>query len=177
VPSAGGSGILNLTVTAINGFTGTFNFTSSSCTGLPTGASCSFNPPSVTLDSTHQSASTVVTIMTTASVPPRIGARPSGSARWYVAAAIALAAMAGIAFLLFDEKLKQLRWSISVAAGLMALAFAIGIAGCSSGGGGGGGGGVGGGGGGTGTGTSTNAMITATSNGTTHSMTFTVNVF
>jgi len=174
VPSAGGSGTLNLTVTAINGFTGTFNFTSSSCTGLPTGASCSFNPASVTLDATHQSASTVVTITTTASVPPGIGARPNGSARWYVAAATALAGMFGMAFLLFGGKLKQLRWSVSVAAGLMALAFAIGIAGCSGSNSGGGGGG---GGGGTGTGTSTNAMITATSSATTHSMTFTVNVF
>ena len=34
VPAAGGSGTLNLTVTAINGFSGTFNFTPSSCTGL-----------------------------------------------------------------------------------------------------------------------------------------------
>jgi subtilase family serine protease len=172
VPSAGGSGTLNLTVTAINGFTGTFNFTSSSCTGLPTGASCSFNPASVTLDSTHQSASTVVTITTTASVPPSIGAPPNGNARWFVAAATTLATIVGMAFLLFGGKLKQLRWNISVAAGLMALAFVLGIAGCSGGSSGGGGGG-----GGTGTGTSTNAMITATSNATTHSMTFTVNVF
>jgi hypothetical protein len=81
--------------------------------------------------------------------------------------------MVGMALLLFGGKLKQLRWSMSVAAGLMALAFVLGIAGCSGSGSGGGGGG----GGGTGTGTSTKAMITATSNGTTHSMTFTVNVF
>jgi hypothetical protein len=172
VPSAGGSGTLNLTITAINNFSGTFNFTSSSCTGLPTGATCSFNPASVTLDSTHQSASTVVTITTTASVPPSIGTWRDGSRRWLIPVAMALAVMMGVSLMLFGDKMKRLRWS--TVAGLLALVFVIGMGGCSGGGSGGGGGG---GGGGTTAGTSTTAMITATSNGTTHSMSFTVNVF
>ncbi|MGA8304437.1 MAG: hypothetical protein WB723_02085, partial [Candidatus Acidiferrales bacterium] len=173
VPAAGGSGTLNLTVTAINGFSGTFNFTPSSCTGLPTGAACSFSPASVTLDSTHPSASTVVTITTTASVPPAIGVRPNGNERLYLPAAIALTMMIGMAFVLFGGKLKQLKWT--AAAMLMLLALLFGMAAC--GGGGSGGGGGGGGGGTTATGSSTTATITATSNATTHSMTFTVNVF
>ena len=169
VPAAGGSGTLNLTVTAINGFSGTFNFTPTSCTGLPTGAACSFSPASVTLDSTHPSASTVVTITTTASVPPAIGVRPNGNEHLYLPAAIALAMMIGMTFVLFGGKLKQLKWS--AAAMLMLLALLFGMAACGGGGGGGGGGGS------TSTGSSTTATITATSNATTHSMTFTVNVF
>lgn len=58
---AGQSGTAKLTVAPMNGFSGTVNF---SCSGLPTGASCSFSPSSVVL-SAGASASTTVTVSTT----------------------------------------------------------------------------------------------------------------
>jgi Pro-kumamolisin, activation domain/Bacterial Ig-like domain (group 3) len=61
IAAPGGSGTLTLTITALDGYAGTINFSSSSCTGLPAGASCSFNPPSVTGGGTA-----VLTVTTTA---------------------------------------------------------------------------------------------------------------
>jgi subtilase family serine protease len=62
IQSAGDSGSLTLTITALDGYNGTINFSSSSCSGLPAGANCTFKPASVT-----GSGSTVLTITTTGS--------------------------------------------------------------------------------------------------------------
>jgi subtilase family serine protease len=77
---AGQTAAATITVTPINNFTGTVNFTNSttsspgSCTtNLPAGAKCSFNPPSVTLDGVH-TAMVTLTISTAANM-----ALPSGS--------------------------------------------------------------------------------------------------
>lgn len=43
----GGSGVVTLTVAALDGFTGTINFDSSSCGGLPPNSTCSFAPASI----------------------------------------------------------------------------------------------------------------------------------
>jgi hypothetical protein len=61
IQSPGDSGSLTLTITVLDGYNGTINFTSSSCTGLPAGAKCTFKPPSVT-----GGGSTVLTVTTTA---------------------------------------------------------------------------------------------------------------
>ena len=50
--SAGQSAAATLTIAPVNGSTQTINFSSTSCTGQSTGATCSFNPTSVTLDGT-----------------------------------------------------------------------------------------------------------------------------
>lgn len=71
---AGQSAISTLTISAISGSTGmVVNFSPSSCTGLPSGASCSFNPPSVTFDGTN-SVTTQLTVSTSANmaIPPGV---------------------------------------------------------------------------------------------------------
>ncbi len=61
----GQTGTINFTIFPVNGFTGTLNFSGSSCSGLPSEATCSFSPPSVTITSAAQSTVTL-TIKTTA---------------------------------------------------------------------------------------------------------------
>ncbi|MGA2630827.1 MAG: SBBP repeat-containing protein [Terriglobia bacterium] len=81
--SAGGSTSFNLTVTPANGFTGKVNLT---CTGVPSAATCSVIPTSITLDGqTPQTAA--VNISTTARVmaPPVSGPNhwlPRPAVRW-----------------------------------------------------------------------------------------------
>jgi len=60
VAGPGQSGTSTINVSPTNGFTGTVTL---SCSGLPTGASCSFNPPSLT------TGTSVLTIATTAPTP------------------------------------------------------------------------------------------------------------
>jgi hypothetical protein len=60
---AGQSPIYNITLTPFNGFAETTTF---SCSGLPSGAACSFNPSSITTDSTQISLRTALTLSTTA---------------------------------------------------------------------------------------------------------------
>jgi hypothetical protein len=62
--SAGATVTSVISITAQNGFTGTVNFSAASCTGLPSGATCAFNPSSVT-----GSGSSTLTIATSASTP------------------------------------------------------------------------------------------------------------
>jgi hypothetical protein len=70
---AGQSASILLTVAPVNGSTQTINFTAASCSGLPAGTSCSFNPTSVgPLDGTH-SQTTTLTISSAANM-----AIPSG---------------------------------------------------------------------------------------------------
>lgn len=49
IPSSTSSGTLTFTITSENGFSGTFDFSSSSCSGLPSGFTCTFSPSSATL--------------------------------------------------------------------------------------------------------------------------------
>lgn len=69
---AGASTAATVTISAIAGSTGVVvNFSPNSCAGLPTGATCTFNPASVTFDGTDP-VTTQVTISTlaTMTVPP-----------------------------------------------------------------------------------------------------------
>jgi hypothetical protein len=70
---AGQSASVTLTIAPVNNSTQTINFTASSCTGLPPGTACSFNPTGVTLDGTH-SQNVTMTITTAANM-----ALPSGA--------------------------------------------------------------------------------------------------
>lgn len=70
--SAGQSATATLTIAPVNGSTQTIAFTPANCTGLPTGAACSFSPTSVTLDGTD-SQTVQLTITTAANM-----ALPSG---------------------------------------------------------------------------------------------------
>lgn len=61
---AGSSGNLQVSVTPLYGFAGTVSF---ACSGLPTGATCSFSPATVT-QSGSTSATTTLTVATSASI-------------------------------------------------------------------------------------------------------------
>jgi hypothetical protein len=83
--SAGNPTSSTITISPITGSTGmVVNFSPSSCTGLPTGATCSFNPQAVTFDGTNN-ATTVVTISTAANMaasgPTTITITPTNSAQ------------------------------------------------------------------------------------------------
>lgn len=72
--SAGEQTAATITLSPISGSTGmVVNFSASSCSGLPAGTSCSFNPQSVNFDGTDP-VTTVVTISSTANM-----ALPSGT--------------------------------------------------------------------------------------------------
>jgi subtilase family serine protease len=73
--SAGQPASFTLTISPITGSTGmVINFSPTSCTGLPAGATCSFNPASVNFDGTNN-ATTVVTIATAANMALPAGAQ------------------------------------------------------------------------------------------------------
>jgi hypothetical protein len=64
---AGQAATATLTITPVNGSTQSITFTSSSCSGQPAGATCSFSPATITLDGTD--AQTVqLTVTTTANM-------------------------------------------------------------------------------------------------------------
>jgi hypothetical protein len=121
--AAGQPATYNISVTPQGGFAGTISF---SCAGLPTAATCSFNP--ATLTPSGSAASTTLTIATTA--------RTVASAR--PVSGTTLAAITGIGFLgiVFmgspAGRRRSLRW-----AGMMLLGLAIVFSVASCGGGGG----------------------------------------
>jgi subtilase family serine protease len=94
---AGQSATATLTITAIAGSTGmVVNFSPNSCTGLPTGATCSFNPASVNFDGTNP-ATTVLTIstlanMTLPSAPQTITIAPINSSHTTTTVSLSVAA-------------------------------------------------------------------------------------
>jgi subtilase family serine protease len=61
----GQKGTVNFTITPLNGFTGTFNFSSTDCSGLPAEATCTFSPPTVSVTGATP-ATVTLTIQTTA---------------------------------------------------------------------------------------------------------------
>jgi hypothetical protein len=65
VSAPGQSGSTTITLTAVNGFSGSAPLSPSLCVGLPSESSCSFNPSIVTL-SANGSATTTLTVTTTA---------------------------------------------------------------------------------------------------------------
>ncbi len=71
---AGQSASATLTVAPVSG-SGTVNFTPSSCTGLPAGATCSFSPSSVTYGGVGGSGTTTLTISTAANMVLPSGAQ------------------------------------------------------------------------------------------------------
>ena len=95
---AGQSTLTTLTISPLTtGSTGmVVNFSPSSCTGLPTGATCSFNPASVNFDGTNP-ATTVLTIstlanMTVPSAPQTITIAPINSSQTTTTVTLSVAA-------------------------------------------------------------------------------------
>jgi uncharacterized repeat protein (TIGR03803 family) len=76
---AGQSGTANFTVTPMNGFNSQVSF---ACSGLPSGATCSFTPASVTPSAGNPVSSTLIVSTTAASAA--LGQRPFSNYRIYV---------------------------------------------------------------------------------------------
>ncbi len=62
-----------ITIAPGSGFTGTVNFTPSSCTGLPAGATCSFSPSSASLDGIPTDLKTVTLTIATSPINTPVG--------------------------------------------------------------------------------------------------------
>jgi hypothetical protein len=154
--SAGQSGTTTLTITGQTGYKGIVNFTAGSCSGLPSLASCSFSPASIT-----GNGKTTITVTTTA--PHSAALQHFGT---WQSAGILLASV--LALGMGSDKRRRNRFLGFVAVALLATAL-----GC------GGGGGNGGGGGQVVPGTplgSFNVVVTATGSGLTHTTAFTLTV-
>jgi hypothetical protein len=128
----GQSGSTMLTLTAMNGLTGTFNLVPQ-CAALPSESSCGVSPASVTFSSTVTTATVTLTVSTTApsSVAPSRRVGPTSAGRQ---AAIALCMIA----LVFLVSLVRRRPRLDVAFSIIAVAALLTMAACGGGGGGGG---------------------------------------
>lgn len=140
VTTTGGTGHTVLTVVAVNGFDDTVTFSPSSCSGLPSGATCSFSASPVNAGGT-----TTLTITTAAAAATPPAVRPLGVGRWTTGTFASLGCAFALAILLLITRGKNRRWSAAAAACAVFL-MAVGIAACGGGGSGSGGGGGGGGG-------------------------------
>ena len=131
IASAGATATTTLTVTPAGGFAQQVTF---ACAGLPSEASCTFAPTTVTPSGT--AATTVLTISTTAAH----AVKSSGNDR---SSLTGLAAFAGLAMLIltFRPSGKRMRWLVV----LLTLSVAAGLLGCGGGSSSSGGGGSGGG--------------------------------
>jgi hypothetical protein len=80
ISTPGGSGQMSMTVSNSTGFSGMIML---ACSGLPSGATCTFSPSSVTAAGTPNTASVAIAVATTA--PTTAAAlRPRGTAKWMV---------------------------------------------------------------------------------------------
>jgi subtilase family serine protease len=172
VAAPGDSGTMTATVTAQSGFSGTVTF---ACLGLPSGATCSFNPPSATLSSTATTAVTTLTVSTMApsALIPTQRRQPNAPGGRNLVSATALLFVLAIAAFAAMASNRRLRSAAASALLIFSMAGLMLMASCggTSGGGGGGGGGSGG----TPTG-STAATITGTSGTATGTLNFTLDV-
>jgi hypothetical protein len=164
ISSPGQSGTTTITITPSGGFNQNITFTGASCSGLPTGASCSFNPGSVKPNGGP--ASTTLTFATTAA--------SAAIPRWPVGGRQSIffaLAVPGLLILRAGGRGKR-RSGVGRA---MLFVLLVGFSLVSFNGCGGGGSSGGGGGGGTPAGTYT-ITVTATASGLSHSTTVTLTV-
>jgi hypothetical protein len=157
--TAGQSGTTTVTVTPTHGFNSAVSF---SCSGLPTGASCSFSPATVT--PSGAAASTMLTVSTLTTT----GALHRPTSPLFPTAALA----AVICFLGWKRRCR-LQSLLLLAVALAGLGL---VSGCGGSSGGGGGGNGGGGGGGGSTPITSTVTVAATSGSLQHTTTFTLTV-
>ncbi|HEX8817954.1 MAG TPA: Ig-like domain repeat protein [Terriglobales bacterium] len=127
VSAPGGSGSLGLTVTAEDGFDSSISFT---CSGLPTGATCSFSPTSISGSGKVNVAIATTAASSSSASPMRLKSSPGIRVAFTAAASMLLGVVA-----LGVPGSRQRRGSV-----LLLLLCAAMIATVSCGGGGGGGG-------------------------------------
>lgn len=105
VINPGAAGTETLTITAVNSFIGSVQFSSASCSGLPSESTCSFSPASIT-----SSGTTTLTITTTAPkaaglLRPGFGRPNSGRPAWWMEASATL--FAGVLMLGVPSKKRR----------------------------------------------------------------------
>jgi subtilase family serine protease len=169
VSTAGGTGNTVLTIVPLNNFNDTVAFSASSCSGLPTGATCNFSASPVSANGT---TSLTITTAAAATAPPAV--RPLGSGRWTVGTIASLACALAIAIILLITRSKNRRWSTAAACAVFLLT--VGIAACGGGGSSSSGGGGGGGGGGSTTTVVEPVAVTITGTSTTGKVSHTTSV-
>ena len=125
IAKAGDSGTLDFTIIPDDGFKGTINLSSASCTGLPAGASCSFSPSSIT-----GGGNPILTITTSAAASGTLLRHDQQRWAWWMASS-------GIGlpgFFLIGARRK--RRTLSMLSSVAVFALLVLIAGCGGGGGG-----------------------------------------
>jgi len=135
VSSPGASGTMTVNAYPVNGFTGTVNL---ACSGLPTGATCTFNPSTVVFTSST-SASTGIPITVTVNTTSASVTGPGGHLtfpRPWMFAGMELASLAFLLALLVAGRDNERRWSAALA--ILAITVLLTIAACGSSGGSGG---------------------------------------
>jgi uncharacterized repeat protein (TIGR03803 family) len=165
ISSPGQQGTTTITITPAGGFDQTITFSSASCSGLPTGASCTFSPSSVTPNG--GAVSTKLTITTTAqsSATTHSHLRTQG---------VFLAFLLPTVLMLLPAKRKRRSFLQYLGAPLLLLCVlsSFGLCGCGGDGASNGGGGASG---GTPAGTYM-VTVTASTPNTTHTATFTLQI-
>jgi hypothetical protein len=167
VSAPGANATTTVTVTGSNGYNGVINFSSASCSGLPSESSCSFSPATVT-----GSGTTTLTVSTTTPSSLLPLSRHIDFGAWRTTAGAIRFLLFAVALFALAIQARRRRWNL-FATGLT-LTLLIAIAAC--GGGGSGGGGTGPTNPGTPVVTNQVVTVTATSGTTTHTFTFTLNV-
>jgi hypothetical protein len=166
IASPGASGTFSVTATSVNGFSGTVAL---ACSGLPTGATCSFSPASPLTLTAGGSATTTVTVNTTAASRVTPVNYRGGPGTWTKTQEIMLLLALCLGVLIISTRESERRWS--TAAAVAVLAILIGSVACGGGSSSTGSSGT------TGTAGATTAVVTGTSStGVAFSMNFSVTI-
>jgi hypothetical protein len=130
-----------ITVTPTNGYNGTVSFPASACSGLPSGAACSFSSSSVAAGK-----STTLTITTTGPTSSLIAPPDSTPQKGALDLWASLGSLGLVGMVLAGDWSNRKRRRMGIVLAVLAVMFLITLVGCgggsSSGGGGGGGGGT-----------------------------------
>jgi hypothetical protein len=138
----GTSATYKITTTITNGYNGTVSFPASACSGLPTGATCSFSPSSIT-----GAGSTTLTITTTAPTAALMVAPALTPANGSLNLWASLGSLGFVGMVLAGDWSSRKRRRFGIVLAVLAVMFLITLVGCGGGsstspGGGGGGGGT-----------------------------------
>jgi len=126
---AGQPAVYDLTLTGQNGYNGTIAL---SCSGLPLGAHCSFNPSHVTAQSNVQ-ATTTLTITTTAGATAELARPALPNSKSPATTLLASLSGTGLFGLVLAGGRKKSRRRMGVVLGVMLLGMILTLAGCSTG--------------------------------------------
>jgi hypothetical protein len=138
----GSSATYTITVNPTNNYSGTVSFPATACSGLPTGAACSFNPSSVAAGKTTTLTISTAGPTTALIAPPNSTPQKGALDLW-----ASLGSLGFVGMVLAGDWSRRNRRRMGIAMAVLAVMLLITLVGCgggSSSGGGGGGGGTGG---------------------------------